>query len=261
MEKIYHRVSTKRQSYAQQKECVERYLKSVGKNYEDYEVTEEKISGCKDFADRELNNLINSCEAGDIIYVSELSRLGRDMTNLFVLVDMATKRGIKIIQCKDGMSLEKDSIAGKTLLFALSIAAELEAEQKRQRIEMGHAAKQKEIQEKGQFTNRRGELCIGTYSQQYGKRTNGTHARSCEIARAKRAENMRKKAQDNPNNIAFYNFVNQYQEDFGRITPTTDITQLTDRLNRQGIKTATGLAFDNQRTRSMLYKVRDLYAV
>lgn len=259
MEKIYHRVSTQRQSYAQQKECVERYLKSVGKNYEDYEVTEEKISGCKDFADRELNNLINSCEAGDVIYVSELSRLGRDMTNLFVLVDMATKRGIKIIQCKDGMSLEKDSIAGKTLLFALSIAAELEAEQKRQRIEMGHAAKKKEIAETGGFTNRRGEYCDGDYAAQYGKRSGGSFERSCEIARAKRAENMRKKAQENPNNVAFADYVALYEERNGYITPQTDITQLTNELNRMKLTTATGLPFDNQRTRSMLNKIRKIY--
>lgn len=261
MERIYHRVSTKRQSYAQQKECVERHLKSIGKCYDDYEVIEEKVSGCNDYEDRELNNLINSCEQGDIIYVSELSRLGRDMTNLFVLVDTATKRGIKFIQCKDGMVLEKDSIAGKTLLFALSIAAELEAEQKRQRIEMGHAAKHKEIAETGKFTNRRGEVCIGGYKEQYGKRTKTTHAQSCEKARAQRAINMRKKAQENQNNQNFYNYVTLYEERNGHITPNTDIAPLVSELNRMNLTTARGLPFDRQRTWSMLYKTRELYRV
>lgn len=260
MERIYHRVSTLRQEFSQQKECVERYLKSIGKDYDDYEVIEEKVSGCKDFADRELNNLISSCQPGDIIYVSELSRLGRDMTNLFVLVDTATKKGIKFIQCKDGMSLEKDSIAGKTLLFALSLAAELEAEQKRQRINMGHAAKQKEIAEKGGFVNRRGEYCMGGYGEQYGKRTGRTHADSLEIAREQRSKKVRTKAKANPNNIQFNRIMALYEKDNGRITPNTDITPFTEYLNALGAKTATGLPFDNQRARSMLYKVRELYA-
>lgn len=68
-------------------------------------------------------------------------------------------------------------------------------------------------------------------------------------------------AKANPSNLAFYNYVTIYEERNGRVTPNTDVTQLTNELNRMAITTATGLPFNNSRTRSMLYKVRELYAV
>lgn len=100
-----------------------------------------KISGTVKHTKRKLHELLESCDKGSVIYVSELSRLGRSMSDLFQIVGYAGEKDITLIQCKDGTVIENKSIGGKALLFALSLAAEIEVENIRQRTKAGLAAK------------------------------------------------------------------------------------------------------------------------
>ena len=125
MRYIYNRASTESQEFISQNKMIKDYLNRMGCN-ENIEIISEKISGNVSYKDRELYTLINKCNSGDIIYVSELSRFGRSMSDLFALVSDCSNKGITLIQCKDGTVIEYNSIGGKAILFALSLAAEIE---------------------------------------------------------------------------------------------------------------------------------------
>ena len=156
---IYNRCSTERQVYLQQQECIHGYLKRVGIDPSTLEVTEEHISGTVKHTERKLYGLLLRCGHGDTIYVSELSRLGRNMSDLFQIVTTASDRGIKLVQCKDGSVIENESIGGKALLFALSLAAEIEVANIRQRTNMGLQARKELLARDGFFVSKSGKVC------------------------------------------------------------------------------------------------------
>ena len=156
---LYFRCSTDSQMFLQQQNCVFSYLKRIGIDPSELPVTEEHISGTVKHTERKLFGLLMSCGQGDTIYVSELSRLGRNMSDLFQIVTTASDRGIKIIQCKDGSVIENDSIGGKALLFALSLAAEIEVANIRQRTNMGLQARKDLLEKDGFFVSKTGRVC------------------------------------------------------------------------------------------------------
>lgn len=156
---VYQRCSTDKQVYLQQQSCVFGYLQRIGIDPTSLEVVEEHISGTIKHTERKLYGLLMRCQFGDTIYVSELSRLGRNMSDLFQIVTTASDRGIKIIQCKDGSVIENESIGGKALLFALSLAAEIEVANIRQRTNMGLQARRDLLERDGFFVSKSGKVC------------------------------------------------------------------------------------------------------
>ena len=135
---IYLRVSSEQQSFDQQHHCIYEYFKKVGIEPQSvFDQVVEKVSGTIKHTDRKLSSLINRCKQGDVIFVSELSRISRTMSDLFAIVTECAEKGVTIIQCKDGSTIENESIGGKALLFALSLAAEIEVNNIRQRTNMG----------------------------------------------------------------------------------------------------------------------------
>ena len=176
---IYQRCSTDRQTYMQQQECVFGYLRAQGINPDTLEVIEEHISGTVKHTERKLYGLLMRCQAGDIIYVSELSRLGRNMSDLFQIVTTASDRGIKLVQCKDGSVIENESIGGKALLFALSLAAEIEVANIRQRTNMGLQARKELLAKDGFFVSKSGKVCT-KFGREKGCDTSVASAASAE---------------------------------------------------------------------------------
>ena len=148
---VYHRVSTNDQDFMQQQNCVNEFLVSqrIDPNNDIKQTIVEKVSGTVNHNERKLSTLLSKCSEGDTIYFSELSRLGRNMVDLNNIVNECCERGIMLIQCKDGMKIENESIGGKALLFALSLAAEIEVKNIRQRTQMGLDARRKQLQQQG----------------------------------------------------------------------------------------------------------------
>ena len=81
------------------------------------------------------------------------------MSDLFQIVTTASDRGIKLVQCKDGSVIENESIGGKALLFALSLAAEIEVANIRQRTNMGLQARKELLTRDGFFVSKSGKVC------------------------------------------------------------------------------------------------------
>ena len=157
---VYCRVSSIAQDYAQQQNCINQYFAREGINPDSvHAVIVEKISGTVDHTERKLADLIARCESGDIIVVSELSRLGRNMSDLFAIVTECCNKGIRIIQAKDGSAIENQSIAGQALLFALGLAAEIEVKNIRQRTQMGLDVRKEWLKEQGEFISKSGRVC------------------------------------------------------------------------------------------------------
>lgn len=142
---VYHRVSTTDQDFLQQQNCVNNYLTQhrINPKTDIAKTVVEKVSGTVKHTERKLASLLATSKQGDTIYISELSRLGRNMSDLFNIVTEACERKITIVQCKDGSTIENESIGGKALLFALSLAAEIEVSNIHHRTSMGLEARKK----------------------------------------------------------------------------------------------------------------------
>lgn len=245
MKAIYFRVSTDQQDFLQQRQTVYSYLQKVGITDNLSEVVEKK-SGAIRHTERKLNELLKECKNGDTIYISELSRLSRTMTDLFNIITEASDKGVTIVQCKDGTIIENNSIGGKALLFALSLAAEIELNNIRQRTKAGLNARKAAGQE------------IGGTNNLWGSR-NGNKARREAIIGAVRvsATNRRERAKNNENNRLFAEFMTDWQMINGNINAHTDWAAISDELNRRNKKTATGLTFTPCRAKAMYHKIRN----
>lgn len=157
---IYNRVSSEQQDYLQQQKCVNDYFARTGIDPASIDgIVTEKISGTVSHEERKLGDLLRICKSGDTVYVSELSRIGRCMSDVFAIVTECCNKGVTIIQCKDGTNIENSSIGGKALLFALSLAAEIEVANIRQRTQMSLDARKEMLRKEGQFISKSGRVC------------------------------------------------------------------------------------------------------
>ena len=244
----YYRVSTEGQDFLQQQQVVTSYLKRIGETDELYQVVE-KVSGSVNHKERKLAELIDKCDKGSTIYISELSRLGRNMSDLFQIVTECSERGITLIQCKDNTIIENTSIGGKALLFALSLAAEIELNNIRQRTKAGLVARKNKGQE------------IGGTAELWGSKNGNTNrSKAIKKASAVSASTRREKARQNANNKAFWEFIQDYAAIHGAITANTDFQPIADELNRRCKKTSTGLDFDKKRARAMYVSLLNIYS-
>ena len=157
---VYHRVSTCEQDFMQQKHCVSSYLQRSG--IQEYDIKEqliEKMTGVNDHTHRKFAKLLEKLQRGDTLFFSELSRIGRNMVDLNNIVNHCCNNGIILIQCKDGQRIENETIGGKALLFALSLAAEIEVANIRQRTQMALDARKKILADGGSFISKSGNVC------------------------------------------------------------------------------------------------------
>lgn len=202
---IYIRCSTDQQSYTQQMNTINTYFAQQGIDPASITaIYEEKEHGDVEFSNRKLAALVNTCQSGDYIYVSELSRLGRSMSDIFNLVtqlcakgkneayeefkrtNTLPKYGAVVIQCKDNTQIESESVGGKAVLFALSLAAELELSNIRQRTQSAINVIKANLKENGSHVSNKGNVI-----------THLGNAKGCDTsaARAASAKSKREKAE------------------------------------------------------------------
>jgi DNA invertase Pin-like site-specific DNA recombinase len=123
----YARVSTKDQDLAPQVEA----LKAAGAT----DIYSEKISGAR--ADRpKLAKLMASLEAGDIVIVTKLDRLGRSTRELLDLIDRIDKAGAAFRSLGD-KDWDTSSRQGRLLLTMLAAIADFERDLIRERTGEG----------------------------------------------------------------------------------------------------------------------------
>jgi DNA invertase Pin-like site-specific DNA recombinase len=133
------------------------------------------------------------CLANDKIYISELSRLGRSMTDLFYIINYLCDKGVTVIQCKDGTIIENKSIGGKALLFALSLAAEIEVQNIRQRTKAGLDARKELKKQQGFWLSKTGNRCTH-FGREKGCKVSPEAIAATSVAQMENASRWREKS-------------------------------------------------------------------
>lgn len=134
MNYAYIRVSTSTQTVQNQKLAIKDYAK----NHRIHNITwiAETISGTKQPEERKLGNLIDTVSSGDMIIITELSRLGRSITMILNVLQILLEKQVKVIAIKESYELG-DNIQSKVLAFAFGLSAELERTLLSERTKLG----------------------------------------------------------------------------------------------------------------------------
>jgi DNA invertase Pin-like site-specific DNA recombinase len=134
----YVRVSTDRQETDNQKFEIERFCKKQNLKIDEW--VEETISGTKEPKKRKLGPLLDKVGKDDLIICSEVSRLGRKLFMIMIILQALLDKGAKVWTIKDNYRLG-DDIQSKILAFAFGIAAEIERDMISQRTKEALARK------------------------------------------------------------------------------------------------------------------------
>lgn len=136
----YIRVSTAEQDFNNQRLGILTLANQHG-----WQVTfiEETVSGMTSYKERKLGVVAEELNRGDVLVVSELSRLGRSMLEVITLLSDLSKKGVKVYAVKGGYELD-DSIQSKILSMVLCMASEIERDLISQRTREALARKKKE---------------------------------------------------------------------------------------------------------------------
>lgn len=138
----YYRVSTDKQDYENQKSGVVRYCEYKNLTI-DKEVTEENVSGKIEFKKRKLGKLIKELQEGDLLIVSELSRLSRSMIDTFEMVKILKAKGVNVYCVKENMEIN-DSALGLMVMSVFAFSAQIERERISERTREALARKKEE---------------------------------------------------------------------------------------------------------------------
>ena len=250
----YLRVSTDSQNLMQQQNAINEYIKYKGLTITDV-VTDEGVSGGVSYKDRHLYNLIQSLNEGDVIVVSEISRLGRSMSDLNKLVNEELKpRKIRLIIITMGLDLNCSNLKAidEMILFAFSFSAQVEKEMIQERTRNALEARKKKIVNEGGFYSKKGKWCTKLGND-------GTHTQAASIASAKKRQEV---ARENASNLAVYKYIRSWEKRniaLNKETPRKVYEELSDILNELGYTTPTGLEFNQLRLRAMWDKLKNLY--
>lgn len=124
----YVRVSTQEQNCESQKNAISRYgmdHKLIIDEWVELEMSSRKSLTC-----RRIDELLEKLIPGDIVIVSELSRLGRSMKETLRIIETILKeKQARIIMIKQNLDIDpkaKDSMTNKILITVFSMVAELE---------------------------------------------------------------------------------------------------------------------------------------
>ena len=250
----YLRVSTDSQNLMQQQNAINEYIKYKGLTITDV-VTDEGVSGGVSYKDRHLYNLVQSLNEGDVIVVSEISRLGRSMSDLNKLVNEELKpRKIRLIIITMGLDLDCSNLKAidEMILFAFSFSAQVEKEMIQERTRNALEARKKKIVNEGGFYSKKGKWCTKLGND-------GTHTQAASIASAKKRQEV---ARENASNLAVYKYIRSWEKrniTLNKETPRKVYEELSDILNELGYTTPTGLEFNQLRLRAMWDKLKNLY--
>lgn len=137
----YLRVSTDKQSVENQRFELLKYADTKKIQIDTW--IEETISATKSIQDRKLGQAIEEMTEDDLLIVSELSRIGRNLMEVMSILHHCMERNIKVVTLKEGYELG-DNINSKILAFAFSLSAEIERNLISQRTKEALARKKQE---------------------------------------------------------------------------------------------------------------------
>ncbi len=136
----YARVSSEEQNEARQLHSFEGYTEKIKKVFID------KMSG-KNTNRPELQAMLNYVREGDVVVVSDFSRLARSTRDMLQIVQELTDKGVGLISLKE--SVDTETPQGRFMLTIFAALAELERETILQRQREGIAIAKQQGKYKG----------------------------------------------------------------------------------------------------------------
>jgi len=119
----YIRISTDKQTTENQKFEIQNFSKLKQIIIEEW--IEETISSTKKLEVRKFGDLLNRLKKGDILIVSELSRLGRNLMQIMKILHDCMEKDVMVYTVKENYELG-NNINSKVLAFAFGLSAEIE---------------------------------------------------------------------------------------------------------------------------------------
>ena len=132
----YVRVSTTKQDVENQELAIRRYADEHNLKVNQWFRLE--ASSRKSTKERRIDELLDILQHGDTLIVSELSRLGRSLSQIVLIIDELLAKGVTFIAIKQGMKLNgaKDMTA-KVQIAMFGLLAEIERDLISERTKMG----------------------------------------------------------------------------------------------------------------------------
>lgn len=238
----YGRVSTDKQTLEQQNRTVKEWLSRNGLKT-DIVITEEGISGGVTYKKRKLGtDVLPLLEAGDMLIVAEISRLGRSMSDLNKLINDELKpRKIRLVIVQMGIDLDCGNIKAmdEMILFAFSFASQIEKELIQERTKSALEVRKRKIEQDGYFISKAGNKCTSlggtTTGQAKGGKVNG--------------EKRRKEAMESSTNRIIAAMTDG-------VTSSSELESISIKLNNMGIRTSSGLEFNRNRLSALISKIK-----
>jgi DNA invertase Pin-like site-specific DNA recombinase len=134
----YVRVSTDNQTNENQKLAILQYGNQKRLKIDHW--IETKTSSRRSTKERRIDELVSQVQEGDVLLVAELSRLGRSVGQIAMLVDELIRKKVKVICLKENIILNgKADIQTKVMITMFSLFAEIERDLISERTKEGLA--------------------------------------------------------------------------------------------------------------------------
>jgi len=119
----YIRISTDKQTTENQRFEILNFMKRKELIIDEW--IEETISSTKKLEVRKFGSLLRRMQKGDILIVSELSRLGRNLMQIMKILHDCMEKDVMVYTVKENYELG-NNISSKVLAFAFGLSAEIE---------------------------------------------------------------------------------------------------------------------------------------
>jgi len=144
----YLRVSTGEQDLNSQKLELHEYARRNHLSIDDF--IEIEISSRKSPQARRIDELIGNLQSGDLLLVSELSRLGRSVGQIIQIIDSLIKNEVRFVAVKESIKINgKQDIQTKTMITMFALFAEIERDLISERTKQGLVAAKKKGRQLG----------------------------------------------------------------------------------------------------------------
>lgn len=132
----YIRVSTAKQDHQNQELEIRRYADREGFQINRWFRLE--ASTRRSTKERKLDELLTELDNGDTLIVSELSRLGRSLSQIVLTIDTLREKGVTFVAIKNGMRFNGSHDATAKIQIAMfGVLAEIERDLISERTKMG----------------------------------------------------------------------------------------------------------------------------
>lgn len=178
----YVRVSSQTQNPARQM----KQLQEIG--VEEANIYQEKISGERQDNRPELQRMLKDIQKGDIIYVTDLTRITRSTQDLFMLIDTIRNKKANLKSIKDTwLDLSEDNPYSQFLITVMAGVNQLERDLIRMRQREGIDLAKQEGKYLGRVKKYHGNHAGMNHAVQLYKEGKMTVKKICEITNVSRA--------------------------------------------------------------------------